>query len=73
MAALLIDHGAVVDKANKNGTTPLHAAAWVSINIFDSRRSCNVYSLVCSLLYFMVRLTCGGKNTVPQHNDGNAD
>ena len=30
MAVLLIDRGAAVDKADKNGRTPLHAAVAVS-------------------------------------------
>ena len=32
MVALLLHHGAVVDKANNYGKTPLHAAADVSID-----------------------------------------
>ena len=55
MVALLIDHGADVDKANNSGETPLCAAAEVSRNISLAGRVLISRLLVCSLLYFMLR------------------
>ena len=53
MVALLIDHGAAVDKAGEDGRSPLYAAALVSITIFVGRhRFFFLKKRICFICWF---------------------